>query len=446
MKKLIPLLLLAVIFTVGCDMSGPITISTSGGQPSIVSFNASPTSISAGGSAQLSWSTSGATKVSIDQGIGDVALSGTRGVTPVATTVYTLTAYNASGMSATATTQVMVTGATLPPTPTPTPTPTPDSLPQIVYFTATPPVISYGGSITLSYSVLNATSVSIDNGVGPVSPSSGTAIVSPMMSTNYTLTATNSVGMYYMTISVFVTGAPAVGIPDLVITEISDTGGIVSYKIKNQGDAPAGPSTSTLYVDGVVRANDNVGSIAPGETKTESFTGYSYTCSGTSNSMQVQADTGNAVAEASEVNNSYSKTRTCIIAIIPHVFVVIGPDLVITTGSPSATPSTVAAGGHVTLSAWTVKNQGTVSSGGFSSGFYLSTDSVITASDTYLTGNSNSSGLAAGAQFNWGGPTLTIPAATPPGNYYIGILVDRANAVSESDENNNYVSRLIHVY
>ena len=34
---------------------------------------------------------------------------------------------------------------------------------------------------------------------------------------------------------------------------------------------------------------------------------------------------------------------------------------------------------------------------------------------------------AAGEVFNWGGPTLTIPAATPAGNYFIGILVERLN-------------------
>lgn len=67
----------------------------------------------------------------------------------------------------------------------------------------------------------------------------------------------------------------------------------------------------------------------------------------------------------------------------------------ITTGSPTATPSTVAPGGTVTLSAWTVENQGTATSANFSNGFYLPTDAVITTADTYLDGNSNT-GLVAG--------------------------------------------------
>lgn len=78
--------------------------------PVIDSFDATPGSIAAGESSTLSWDVSSATTVSIDRGIGSVALSGTRTLSPGATTVYTLTATNESG-SVTATAQVMVSGA-----------------------------------------------------------------------------------------------------------------------------------------------------------------------------------------------------------------------------------------------------------------------------------------------------------------------------------------------
>ena len=97
----------------------------------------------------------------------------------------------------------------------------------------------------------------------------------------------------------------------------------------------------------------------------------------------------------------------------------------------------------MTLSSWTVQNQGTAASGLFSNGFYLSTDATITSADTYLDGNANS--LAAGASFVWGGPTLIIPIGTAPGTYYVGILADPSNAIVESDESNNAVSTLITV-
>jgi hypothetical protein len=82
----------------------------------------------------------------------------------------------------------------------------PGGLPVVNYFTADPPVISAGGSTTLSWSVSNATSVTIDPGVGPVGLV-GTAPASPATSTNYTLTATNAAGLYSLTIAVLASGS-----------------------------------------------------------------------------------------------------------------------------------------------------------------------------------------------------------------------------------------------
>jgi hypothetical protein len=118
------------------------------------------------------------------------------------------------------------------------------------------------------------------------------------------------------------------------------------------------------------------------------------------------------------------------------------PDLMIPTGSPTLNKSSVAAGGTVTLGNWTVRNQGESASGDFSNGFYLSTDAIISTSDTLLDSKTNT-GLNSGKEFEWGGPTLTIPASTAPGTYYIGILVDTGNAVTESNKSNNYVSSQI---
>jgi hypothetical protein len=202
MKKLIPLILLMVMLSAGCDLSG-ISITT-GTQPVISSFSASPASIAAGASSTLDWSVTGATKISIDQGIGNVALTGSRAVMPGTTTVYTLTASNAAGVSVTATAQVLVTGSSTPPSPTP---PTTSGPPVINYFTATPPEIYSGGSAILSWDVTNATSTSINHGVGAVSIS-GKTVVSPGTTTVYTLTATNSAGDYTRTATVYVSGVP----------------------------------------------------------------------------------------------------------------------------------------------------------------------------------------------------------------------------------------------
>jgi hypothetical protein len=81
--------------------------------PVIISFNASPGSISPGGSSTLSWNVSGAATVSIGPAIGNVSLTGNRVVFPTATTTYTLTATNVVG-TVTATAQITVSPGAVP--------------------------------------------------------------------------------------------------------------------------------------------------------------------------------------------------------------------------------------------------------------------------------------------------------------------------------------------
>ncbi len=175
-------------------------------------------------------------------------------------------------------------------------------------------------------------------------------------------------------------------------------------------------SCSALFAEGVVT------SLSASTTTAYDFAGWSGACTGTGDC---------------QVNMTQARTVTAD-------FVVLLPDLTIVSGTPSANPSTVVRGGTVQLSSWTVENQGNEVSGSFSNGFYLSTDAIITAEDTYLSGNNNAS-LAPGEQSNWSGPTLTIPIGTAPGSYYVGVLVDRTDAVGESSESNNYVSTPITV-
>jgi len=65
--------------------------------------------------------------------------------------------------------------------------------PTIEYFTAMPDSIILGESTTLSWSVTNATAISINQGIGVVS-ATGTIDVSPGATTIYALTADNSDG------------------------------------------------------------------------------------------------------------------------------------------------------------------------------------------------------------------------------------------------------------
>ncbi len=65
--------------------------------PAIGSFVATPSSITAGQSSVLSWTTTNATSLTIDNGVGNVTGATSTTVSPTSTTVYTLTASNSAG-------------------------------------------------------------------------------------------------------------------------------------------------------------------------------------------------------------------------------------------------------------------------------------------------------------------------------------------------------------
>ena len=73
-----------------------------------VSVSANPASVKQGQCATLTWSSTNASKVSIDQGVGNVDPSGSRQICPGSTTQYTITAAGEGG-SRTASTTVSVT-------------------------------------------------------------------------------------------------------------------------------------------------------------------------------------------------------------------------------------------------------------------------------------------------------------------------------------------------
>jgi peptidoglycan-associated lipoprotein len=79
-----------------------------------VTLNASPTSINAGQTVTLSWSSTNATDLSIDGGVGKVAPEGSTPVTPSQSTTYTITASGPGG-TASATAHVDVNAPAPPP-------------------------------------------------------------------------------------------------------------------------------------------------------------------------------------------------------------------------------------------------------------------------------------------------------------------------------------------
>ncbi len=149
--------------------------------PVIVSFSAKPSTITEGGSSTLTWTTTGATSVSIPGTTGTLLVNGSTSVSPDTSTTYTLTAKNSADTPATTTSSVAITVNRLPPTASLEADPTD-------FFGLTDPV-------TLYWSTTRATSAEIDNDVGSVTPvAAGSITVYPESTTTYTLTATGPGG------------------------------------------------------------------------------------------------------------------------------------------------------------------------------------------------------------------------------------------------------------
>jgi hypothetical protein len=144
----------------------------------ILFFNANPTTIAPGQSAQLSWRVLRATDVSIS-GIGTVAAQGTASVSPTQTTTYQLTAKNDNGQQNATVTVVVTTSQTTT---------------QIFGCLATPATITAGQTATIAFQTQNVTGVTVSPQVGVSIPTSGSFTVTPSQTTTYTITAAGQGG------------------------------------------------------------------------------------------------------------------------------------------------------------------------------------------------------------------------------------------------------------
>ncbi len=200
-------------------------------------------------SATLSWSTTNAVSVSIDNGVGAVAASGSWAVTPRRTTTYTLTAVGAAGTTpaeASATVRVVK---------------EPPNQPTIRSFTAAKYVLLW-----LSWSVSDAEELVIDPGDIEVSGDSGFDLIEiPSEETTYTLTASGAKGTTPATASVTVapdvsiqsfTASPAASVSGGAVTLSWETSNAVSLSIDNgvgavaplaAGSVTVRPTATTTY-------------------------------------------------------------------------------------------------------------------------------------------------------------------------------------------------------
>ncbi|MHB1162936.1 MAG: hypothetical protein ACYCZZ_00175 [Minisyncoccota bacterium] len=158
-------------------------------------LTASVSSLQSGSSATLSWTTTHATSASIDNSIGAITpnVSGSSTITPSSNTTYTLTASGAGG-----TVHCAASVTVVPPPPAPTCT-----------LTASPTSIQTGSASTLKWTTTNASSFSINQNIGSLTPvASGSKSVSPTNTITYTGTATGTGGTVHCAATVTVTTPP----------------------------------------------------------------------------------------------------------------------------------------------------------------------------------------------------------------------------------------------
>ena len=384
MKRLSIIVLFLFVLATGCIyMPAPGSSGGQGQQPVITKFDADPDSITAGSRAQLSWEVSGATTVSIDNGIGSVALKGNRTVAPSATTNYVITATNQYGAS-NASAQVIVSGSSSGGTPA-------SGAPVINSFTANPDTIAAGGSAVLSWNVSNAASVSITPLIGSVDPVSGSGTVTVGSTTTFVMTASNTSGSTNASVTVNVTGStPYSGYPTINSFAASPT--II----------PAGGSSTLGWnVSGAAQVNiSGIGNVNSTGTQTVSpgtTTSYTLTATATSGSWVSQ---------------------TILVAVTSSEPPFSGqPDLIVQSITKVETTSGYSIG-------FKLKNQGTANAGPsicrlFAEGIQKS--------------NANVPAIAAGSTYDGTFSDWTYTPLMP----HIKVVAEASGIISESDETNN---------
>jgi hypothetical protein len=182
-------------------------------------FTVSPTQLNYGQTATLTWNVTGSDVVTIDQGIGQVPAAGSRIISPISTTTYTLTGKSSCCVISKAATVTV--GTSYPyryyqygmmnggmmygdpyyyynnnpwgsggiPGPYWYPGGNQSLTPFVEIFSVTPTSVQSGKPVLLYWNVVNATSITI-TGIGNV-PANGSRIIVPVATTTYVLTASN---------------------------------------------------------------------------------------------------------------------------------------------------------------------------------------------------------------------------------------------------------------
>ena len=249
-------------------------------------------------------------------------------------------------------------------------------------------------------------------------------VVSESRETNNTIARTISIGSD-LTMASFTT--PSSGGAGLPITVTDST--------SNQGGGSVGATTTKIYLSSntVFEPGDmllgarSVPALTAGAASTGPTTiTIPATLSVGAYYLIARADADDEAAETSEANNTLVRS------------IQIGSDLLVSTVTA---PARGAAGSSIAVND-TTTNQGGGNAPASTTAFYLSITGIPGPSDILLDGSRAVPPVAAGAA-NSGVTTVTIPAGTASGVFYIMAKADDGNAVAETVETNNTRARQI---
>jgi len=305
-----------------------------------------------------------------------------------------------------------------------------------------------GEPITVQYSISGTALIGTDYVAVPLSatiPAGAADVVVPIVPIDDTAVEANeTVSLRMRSGGPYIVGSPSSGtvtivsddvLPDLTVSSFTvparGASGLaiqVTDTTLNQGTGTSPSSTTSFYVssNSVLEATDPLvgtrmvpelvtGASSTGTTPITLPDGLapgSYT-------LFAKADGPGALTESNEFNN----TRLG--------FMQIGPDITITSLSGPA----AAGAGSTILVSDTTANSGMGTASASVTRFYLSEDFNLDAGDVLLQGR-NVPALDGGAS-SAASTSLTIPASTRDGAYYLIARADGTDAVAESSETNN---------
>jgi len=211
-----------------------------------VAFSAGPTSLINGQYTTLTWKTANATSVSIAPNINDdddgveLPTSGSRTVVPTQTTMYTLTATAPNAVTKTQSVNVTVTAAK-----------------PTISLSASPETVLAGQSSTLQWNATDSTSVEINQGVGVFASETGTAQVSPAVTTVYTATAKGAGGAENANVTVSVTGSSQLAISLTAVPSTISAGGasMLTWNSQNAVSVQIAPQIGAVNTNGTLQVS-----------------------------------------------------------------------------------------------------------------------------------------------------------------------------------------------